>query len=170
MTQVFQEKQLQFHFPDELFVDVLDKQGVQLPVGMALVDFVIMEEHQTFLVEIKDPSNSRAQAKERAKYIKRLQNDSLITEELTPKARDSYTFLHLMEKDSKPFVYVVLVGLDAYRNEEALLLGFKDRLLKRIFCETELPWKRKYIQDCIVVSIEQWNKRFQNWSVSRLTN
>ncbi len=169
MTQTFQEKELQFKFPANLDVEELDKQGVRLPAGMSLVDFVVTEDKRIFLIEVKDPSHSRTPEKERKKYLERLKNNSLINNELTPKARDSYTFLHLMEKDSKPFVYVVLFGLDSYEDEAALLLGFKDRLLKRIRYEAKQPWERQYLQDCIVISTKQWNEQFPDWQVSRLS-
>jgi len=167
MPQVFQEQELQFQFPDALPVEELDRQGVPIPVGMALVDLVIEEDVRTLLLEVKDPSNSRVPEDERKRYIKRIQNDSLISDELTPKARDSYTYLHLMKRDSKSVVYVVLLGIDAFADEKAILLGFKDRLLQRIRHEAESPWKREYVQDCVVVSLDEWNKRFPKWPVTR---
>jgi hypothetical protein len=32
-----------------------------------------------------------------------------------------------MKRDSKPFLYVVVFGLERFPNEKALLMGFKDR-------------------------------------------
>ena len=88
----YSEKQLHFFFPDDLQWEELDPQGVRLPEGMQLVDLVIERKHDILMVEIKDPSDTRAQDKDRKKYIKRLSNNSVVTEELTPKARDSYTY------------------------------------------------------------------------------
>ena len=69
MPQVFQEQELQFQFPDTLPVEELDRQGVPIPVGMTLVDFVIEENVRTVLLEVKDPSNSHAPEEERKRYI-----------------------------------------------------------------------------------------------------
>ncbi|MWV26791.1 hypothetical protein [Aurantiacibacter rhizosphaerae] len=161
---------LEFSFPDEAKWDELDKQGVKLPVQMKFVDLVIERENDILLVEIKDPSNKRTPADERARYFKRLSDNSILTQELTPKARSSYTFLHLMERDTKPFKYVVLIGLDAYdpSQQKALLTGFKDRLLADIRCETDTPWRRQHIADCVVMSVDVWNKTFVDWPVARV--
>jgi hypothetical protein len=162
---------LEFSFPDELIWEELDRQGVKLPVQMKFVDLVIEREEDILLVEIKDPSNDKAPPAERLKYFRKLADNSILTQELTPKARGSYTFLHLMKRDTKPFKYVILIGLDAYGPVEqlALLTGFKDRLLADIRCETDTPWQRHHIIDCSVVSIEIWNREFANWPVTRLS-
>ena len=162
---------LSFSFPDELLWEELDKQGVKLPEKMKFVDLVIEREKDVLLVEIKDPSNCRSPASQRDAYYKRLADDSVLKQELTPKARDSYTYLHLMEKDEKPFKYVVLIGLDAFDDErqKALLGNFKNRLLADIRCESYQPWKRQHIADCVVFSVEGWNTKFPDWKVTRIS-
>ncbi len=162
---------LQFSFPDDLQWDELDKQGVKLPEKMKFVDIVIERENDTLLVEIKDPSHARSPDTERNSYLKRLKDNSVLTKDLTPKVRDSYTFLHLMERDTKPFKYIVLVGLDAFNSEtqKALLGGFKDRLLTDIRCEATEPWKRQHIADCLVMSVSIWNQNFPVWPIIRIS-
>ncbi|WP_292995143.1 hypothetical protein [Nitrosomonas sp.] len=162
--------ELLFEFPDEVQWDELDKQGVKLPVHMKFVDLVIERDADVLLVEIKDPSHSKSPNKERNSYLKRLSDNSVLTQELTPKARDSYSFLHLMERDSKPFKYIVLIGLDAFdpMQQKAVLIGFKDRLMADIRWEAYSAWKRKHIADCAVLSVETWNQQFPNWPVTRL--
>jgi hypothetical protein len=162
--------ELLFEFPDDLKWDELDKQGVKLPVRMKFVDLVIEREDDILLVEIKDPSHSKSPDKERNSYLKRLRDNSILTQELTPKARDSYLYLHLMERDIKPFKYIVLLGLDAFDFEiqKGILMDFKDRLLADIRCESYEAWKRKHIADCVVLSVNVWNKKFPEWSVTRI--
>ncbi|MGY0610643.1 hypothetical protein [Luteimonas sp. A501] len=164
--------ELLFTFPDELRWDELDKQGIRLPMKMKFVDIVIEREEDVLLIEIKDPSHSRSPEKERDSYLKRLSDNSVLTQELTPKVRDSYLFMHLMERDGKPFKYVVLIGLDAFDSEKqkALLFGFKDRLMADIRCETVDPWKRKHIEDCVVLSVDGWNQVFPDWQIQRLAH
>lgn len=162
--------ELLFEFPDEVKWDELDKQGVKLPVRMKFVDLVIERKTDVLLVEIKDPSHSKSPDKERNSYLKRLSDNSVLTQELTPKARDSYSFLHLMERDSKPFKYIVLIGLDAFDSsqQKAVLAGFKDRLMADIRCEAYVAWKRRHIADCVVLSVNTWNQAFPDWPVTRL--
>ena len=164
-----QTAELLFNFPDGLSWSELDKQGVKLPVRMKFVDLVIERDADILLVEIKDPSHSRSPDKERNTYLKRLSDNSILTQELTPKARDSYLYLHLMERDGKPFKYVVLLGLDAFdpEHQKAIMFGFKDRLLADIREESFEAWKRKHIADCLVLSVESWNKYFPDWPLRR---
>jgi|SRR5690606_1130715 len=161
--------ELEFNFPDHLQWGELDQQGKKLPVNMKFVDLVIEREKDILLVEVKDPSHSRSQAKQRKDYLKRLADNSLLTQELTPKARDSYLYLHLMERDHKPFIYVVLLGLDAFDPiiQKGVMTGFKDRLLADIREESFEAWRRKHIADCVVLSVESWNKHFSEWPVRR---
>ena len=162
--------ELIFEFPDDLEWEELDKQGVKLPVRMKFVDLVIERDNDVLLVEIKDPSHSKSPDKERNNYFKRLSDNSVLTQELTPKARDSYSFLHLMERDGKPFKYIVVIGLDAFDSaqQKAVLTGFKDRLLADVRCEAYEAWKRKHIADCAVLSVNTWNEYFPQWPVTRL--
>ena len=75
-----------------------------------------------------------------------------------------------MERDGKPFKYIVLVGLDAFdaKQQKAVLAGFKDRLIANIRYEASEAWKRKHIEDCAVLSVETWNQTFPDWPVTRL--
>lgn len=161
--------ELLFNFPDNLSWSELDKQGVKLPVRMKFVDLIIERDKDILLVEIKDPSHSRCPDKERNSYLKRLSDNSILTQELTPKARDSYLYLHLMERDHKPFKYVVLLGLDAFALDiqKGLLGPFKGRLLADIREESFEAWKRRHIADCMVLSVESWNQQFPQWPLRR---
>jgi len=162
---------LEFSFPDELQWEELDRQGVRLPKGMSFVDLIIEREEDFLLIEIKDPSNSSAPEKERQKYLAKLSNNELINNELTPKIRDSYTYMHLMERDSKPIIYIVLLGLDAFDDalQKGVLINFKDRLFHNIRNECEQPWKKDYVKACVVLSVDVWNRTFKDWQIQRLS-
>jgi hypothetical protein len=160
---------LEFEFPKTLMWEELDVQGQPLPHNMKFVDIIIERDNDILLVEIKDPSNVNCPESEHKKYLKRLSDNSVLKLELTPKARDSYLYIHLMERDTKPIKYIVLLGLDVFETEiqKGILTGFKDRLASDIQNEG-LGWKRKHIQDCIVLTVEQWNKVF-DWPLTRLS-
>jgi hypothetical protein len=96
-----------------------------------------------------------------------MQHQTLIYEDLVPKARDSYTFLHLMGRDTQPCVYVVVLGLDRLAVDPALLSNFKDRLLQRIRHEAQDPWQRHYVIDCAVVIPATWSTHFPAYALSR---
>jgi len=168
----YEEKDLGFNFPTDLKWEELDKQGVKLPTGMSLVDLVIERENDTLLIEIKDPSHPSTPQHERSYFLRQNKEDDYICKRLVPKFRDSYTFLHLMERDGKPFKYIVLLGLEAFtpKQQKGLLGTYKDRLLSRVKQETDRPWKRDHIKDCVVLTVEKWNSVFREWPVTRISS
>ena len=170
VSDTYQEKELLFTFAEGTAWRVLDRQGIRLPVGMALVDFVIERDDHILFVEIKDPSHSQMLDGERFEYAQRLRDGSVLSNELTPKARDSYAHEHLMGRDDKPIRYVVVIGLDAFSHSIQLgILGnFSDRLYNSLRQEGELPWVREHIQQCIVLSIEKWNERYPEYRIQRV--
>ena len=168
MPSQFTEGELEFDFSAALSAENLDAGGQRgQPTGMKLVDFVVKETDRTLLIEVKDPSEAGASPAERAKFAKAMRQNTLISEVLVPKARGSYTFLHLMKRDDNPFLSVGLLGLDTFTNEAALLLGFKDRLLKRIRHEGKEAWVRQYVTDCVVVTTTTWPDHFPAYPLTR---
>jgi hypothetical protein len=172
-----QEGELRFDFSEAIASEKLDAPGKPLPEGMQLVDVVVEENERLLLIEVKDPSARprgdnpqaiEALKKERIAFLKKLRDDSLISKELTPKARDSYTFLHLMGRDDKPMRFVFLLGAAEMKLEPALLLGFKDRLLARLRKETDQAWTRAYVTDCLVLTEATWAMAFPKYALTRV--
>jgi len=170
------EGELEFDFSAAKSSEKLDAVKTR-PEGMMLVDFIVEEEKRLLMIEVKDPSckskggNSDAEvalAKERNEFVKKVQNDTLIAKELTPKARDSYTYLHLMKRDSKPVLYAFLLGADKLTLDHALLLGFKDRLLASLRQEADQPWARYYVADCVVLTEHTWKDAFPQYPLARV--
>lgn len=165
-----QEGRFDFDFTAAISVERLDEQipGRRQPQGMQLVDFVVEELDRWLLIEVKDPGNPQAQRIASEQMLKQLREYTLINEILVPKARDSYTFLHLMERDSKPFIFVFFLGLGNLEFEHALLLELQERLMGRLMHEAAMPWKRRYISACVVVTEEIWLKHFPNYQLSEI--
>lgn len=170
------EAELEFDFSAAQTVEKLDDPSGLKPHGMQLVDFVVEDSRRLVMLEVKDPScnpkgsDAKAQAaleRSRVEFVKKVTNDTLIAHELAPKARDSYTWLHLMKRDTKPILYVFLLGTDAISIDPALLLGFKDRLLARLRRETTQPWARHYVTDCLVLTEGTWVKAFPQYPLAR---
>ncbi len=160
------EGRLEFDFTSALSVEKLDAPGAPLPHGMALVDFVVEEGTKRLLIEVKDPEGAPATHRNAAitKFLKKMKGDGLISEEIVPKARDSYTYLHLMGKDEKDFILVAVLGVG---NPDVALLGdFKNRLLGRLRKEASTSWVRTYVKDCIVVTPQTWSSLFAGYPLS----
>lgn len=157
------EGRIEFDFTAATKVERLDQPGTPLPHGMALVDFVVEETKRTLLIEIKDPEGAPDlyRAKALRDFLKKMTGDGLIHEEIVPKARDSYTFLHLMQRDGQDFVLVCLLGVGS--PDAALLGDFKNRLLARLRKETATAWVRRYVKDCVVVTPQTWATVFPSY-------
>ncbi len=167
MNHTFVEGELEFDFRGARAVERLDEQGSPIPQGMSLVDFVVEERGRILLIEVKDPSQQGVPNGNMRDFIRQMQSGKLINEKLVPKARDSYSFLHLMRRDSRPFIFVAVLGLDALTGKKPNLLSLKDKLANRIRHEAREPWKRRYIDDCVVVTPDTWKNAFPNYSLAR---
>lgn len=163
---VFPEGELEFDF-GAAQAEKLDLPGVPLPVGMSLADFVVEEDRRVLIIEVKDPSDPSAPPPKRATFAKDLQSGGFINDRLVPKARDSYTYLHLMARDTKPFVFVVVLGMDQVSFDRTLLGPFSNRLLGRIRREASKPWQRKYVSAVVVVTESDWAKHFPMYPLRR---
>jgi len=167
MGAVLDERELEFDFRAAPGAERLDQQDSPQPEGMKLVDFVVTEPDRVLLVEVKDPPGTPASRQARQEFAQRLAGDQLINGDLVPKARDSYTYLHLMRRDDRPFVLVFVLGITHLPLDPALLPAFKDRLLARTRQEGREPWRRQYVADCVVVTDAQWNALFAEYPLTR---
>ncbi|MHC8509582.1 MAG: hypothetical protein ACYYKD_09355 [Rhodospirillales bacterium] len=144
-----------FEFDDGLEVEKLDDamSGIQ---GCKSVDFAVTaQDGSVTLIEVKDPSNPRATDKARKKKIGEIISGSFVNEELTPKARDSYTFLHLMKRVKGPVTYVVYIGDEKLGLENALISQISDDLKSRLKKEAKDSWRRPYVRDSVVFLASQ---------------
>ncbi len=175
---MIQEGELVIDFSAAIRCDKLDEQGRSAPHGMSFVDFVVEEERRFLLVEVKDWSSNpkgtdahagRAVENERHKNIKELHDNTLIHHRLTPKARNSYLYLHLMGRDTKPMRFVFLLGASKLSLEQAILGNFKERLRGRLEQEIDTPWARQYVSDCVVLTEETWGMAFPQYALKRIS-
>lgn len=171
------EGEFEFDFSKSSSYLKLDDKNKRLPQSAKLVDFVVELRNELHLIEIKDPSCApkkpdaaaqKAISEERERFVKKMQNDELIANELTPKARDSYCILHLMKRDQKPMFYTVLLGSKELTLDPALLMNFQERLSKRLQHEMDEPWARPYVEGCAVVTEETWPDVFHEFPMKRV--
>lgn len=165
---VFKEGELLFSFGSDWQAEQFDRPGASWPKGVSPVDFIAEGQAELVLVEVKDPSASGARAKNRQDFVKKMKTEELTHEELVPKARSSYSFLHLMARDHKPMRYVVVIGTENLSIQPALLMNLTTRLQARLSNETGMVWKRPYISRCIVVSVADLGKALSGCSARRI--
>jgi hypothetical protein len=148
---ILEEEGIEFNF-GKYKATKLDLQGVPLPEGMLLTDFFVEREKDSLLLEVKDFANPKMQPAQEKENKKKISNGEFINKHLVPKCRDSYTYIHLMEKDDRPLVYVVLLVMKAHAIDPPLLLDFSDRLSRRLYHEAHEPWKKRFVKSCHVVN------------------
>ena len=165
----FDEGELQFEFGDDWHAEQFDRTGTRFPRGVLPVDFIVEGDDELVLVEIKDPSASRAPERNREQFVRKMKSKELTHQELVPKARTSYGFLHLMARDTKRMRYVVVIGTEHLSMQPVLLANLTDMLRARLARETETAWQRPYVSDCIVVSIADFSKAITGCSACRIT-
>ena len=163
---VLREGELEFTFGGAWQAEKFDRPGVSWPKGISPVDFIAEGPAELVLMEVKDPSASAVPVKNRQDFVAKMQTKELVYEELVPKARSSYGFLHLMARDAKPMRYVV-VGTENLSIQPILLMHLTTRLRVRLTQETNTAWKRKYISNCSVVSVADLGKALSGCSASR---
>lgn len=164
----FEEGEIQIAFNDDWHAEKFDRDGVSWPKGVSPVDFVAERPGETVLLEIKDPSASAAPAEQQINFVRKMQTKELTHNELVPKARSSYGFLHLMKRDEKPMRYVVAIGTEKLSIQPALLMNLSDRLRQRLARETNMPWKRSYVSDCVVVKVADVGKALPGCTAQRI--
>lgn len=162
----FEHGQLIFDFTGCVSVEEFDRPGTPVPETMKKVDFVVQEPDRILLVEVKDPSNTATTAANRQEFIHNMKSGPLVHQDLVPKCRDNYTYLHLMNADCKPLVYVALIALYENQDKPVVLLALHDKLKKCLRQEVRDVWTRQYVSDCAVVNVKKWNQRFP-YSVTR---
>jgi len=164
---VLQEGELSFKFGSAWTAEIFDKPGVSWPPCVRPVDIVAQRRAELVLVEVKDPSASTVPAGNRDAFVKKMKTKELIHDELTPKARTTYGFLHLMKRDVQPMRYVVVIGTDELSIQPPLLMNLADRLRKRLAQEADDQWERTYMVACAVVSVADVGKALPGCSAKR---
>lgn len=161
------ERELTFTFPSTWKAEYFDTPGRPLPKHIAPVDFVVESDDQMFLIEVKDPSTTKAPRSEQQAFVRKMQSDELTHQELVPKARTSWSYLHLMDRTAKPIIYVVAIGAERLSIQPPLWMSLADKLKKRLADEADTPWLKRYVQGCIVVPALDLGNYISGVSVAR---
>ena len=143
----------------------LETQGLQC---WKSVDFVIEMPDKTLYIEFKDPENPAIPYKHReAKREDFLVNPDQLLDELSEKARMSFLYEYAMGRAKNPVYYYVIIGLS--RLDIPILSSMKDKLNSRVpvIGPKGRKWGEKFISECGVFNVEQWNKFFPNIPIIR---
>ncbi|MGO9123042.1 MAG: hypothetical protein ACLQPD_36155 [Desulfomonilaceae bacterium] len=164
---ILREKRLQFDFRGCIHAEKFDENPA-VPNVMKKVDFLVEEQDRILLVELKDISDTATTRTNRENFIRNLKSKNLIHQTLVPKCRDTWTFLHLMDLDDKPILYIVVITLYENDPRPAVFGGLMSELSKRLRKEATKAWQRRYVSRCVILNLNGWNKSFPRYRAQRI--
>lgn len=174
MMDDWQEGDLYFDFREAKSVISLDKhgRGHGLTHVMKAVDFVVEWDDQFWLIEVKNPENSkiprehRDQAKQ--EFFNKIESRSLISSELFPKFIDSLVYLGLDSGiPTKPMRYLTLIALASLTPVQCSTLS--DALLshsKSLLHGPKNGWSKGF--SVHLFNLELWNRALPFCPVTRI--
>jgi|GEM_PF-3462906 len=126
--------------------------------GMQPVDFIFQQDNCTILLEVK---NLRQRSD-----LNKVAHGTLAREELVPKARDTYTYLHLMGKDVGELLFVFLVESPMLPKLQPLFPLLNNTIINGLRQEGREPWARQYIKRPIIMTPKNFTTRFKGVTIS----
>jgi len=169
---VFREGVLEFDFTGCVHAEPFEEQFTAAqPHGMCPIDFLVEEEDRILFIEVTDYRKGIQKKKknDQNQFKSPFDPKMLVHQELVPKARDSYTYLHLMKRDRKEIFYVVVIGTkDSVEGHVLNLSTVAYYLRGRLEKEASEEWKKKYVTGSFVISPNQWNDYFPQFSLKEI--
>lgn len=157
----FVEGRLKFKFRDVKSFERFDQPGTKTGQGLERVDFVVEDDRGIWLIEVKAGRDGFSAENLKPEYI---------YEKLVPKARDTYTQLHLMKRsDHKPCHYIVILDDKYFHSDDVeRLTPLSDVLRRRLDRELDQPWQRQYITEAFIIGATTVSSKFPFCQVERV--
>ena len=114
MNRILKEGELVFDFSAATTADQFDDENThKLSHCMKAVDFIVEWVNEFWFIEVKDPSNSKIPSEfKREKlreFIAKIDNETLFSNELGPKIKDSFLYLYLSQRLPPSLCSILLV-------------------------------------------------------------
>jgi hypothetical protein len=133
---------------------------------MKAVDFIIDLGGKYLFLEIKDPEHPEARSSDRDRFIENFKSGRL-DQDLKVKCRDTFLYEWASGRADKPIIFCVVLASRRLTSAELLTRSDSLKKLLPINAPNGEPWVRPFIQDCVVVDIDSWNKYFPSIRISR---
>jgi hypothetical protein len=164
---IFREGDLEIEFPEGVIPRRFDGEGHKLSECMKAVDCIFEWSGEIYFLEIKDPDNPKAQAKDKAEFLNNL-NSGGLNNDLKYKYRDSFLYEYGSGKQYRTIHYLVLIGWESI--DGAALL----RRTESLSCQIPVkgpdgPWQKPFVASCSVHNIESWKRQLVQFPVRRLS-
>ena len=164
---VLTEGELEFSFDGVVSARKFDGDDHGLSHCMKAVDFIVELANGYLFVEVKDPQASGAIEHGGSGWIDDFTSERA-DQDLQYKYRDSFLYELGSGRADKPIVYVMLIALDTL--DDALITTGQDRLTGKlpVLGPNSTPWVCPFVNGCLVVNIESWNRTFHDYPVRRI--
>ena len=169
MMFILTEGELEFTFEGAVSARKFDGDDHGLSHCMKAVDFIVEFDDRYLFVEVKDPQHSRATERDSRRWVNHFTSGRL-DQDLLYKYRDSFLYEWASGRADKPIVYVALIALDTM--DSPLILSRQDELNRNLpaLGPGSHPWARPFVSRCVALSIESWNRIFQDFPIRRIAN
>lgn len=158
------ERDLEFDFTDALNAQKFDDGITHASSSIQPVDFIVEYAHCYRYIEVKDPDEPGAA---NVTAFKEKMKSGQLIRSLAGKFRDSLFFQTFLENEEKNVEYIVLLSMKTM--DAALLLAKQDEL-RRSIPYMHPKWQRNAATVCVILNIAQWEKRFGEASIRRLSD
>ena len=169
MTDMHEEGDLRITASGSASLRKFDDPATHQALGpMKAVDFIIDRPRDLIFLEMKDPDNPSASAASRREFRTEMLSERH-DQDLKYKFRDSFLYEWASGRATKPIIFVVLVELSSLSPAE--LLARTDQLRHKLPARAAAPadWSQHFLDDCIVLNVAEWNKRFPSIPIERIS-
>jgi hypothetical protein len=163
-----EEGDIRFDFSSAVSWKRFDGEEHGLSHCMKAVDFVVYLSDRILFIEVKDPENPSAENAE--SFNEEFTTEKYIKDVLVQKCRDSYLYEYSYDNVSKPVHYSVVVGISKLSEPELLAITETLKHHIPISGPKKQPWPKRFIENCMVFSLETWNKYMPDFHVIRISN
>ena len=162
------EGDIRFDFSRAISWKRLDEKDHGLSHCMKAVDFIVGLPERIHFIEVKDPEDPSAENAE--SFLERFKTEKYIKDVLVQKCRDSFLYEYGYNNISKSVHYSVVVCISTL--SEPLLLAITEILKHNIPITgpKKRPWPKRFIENCMVFSLETWNKHMPDFHVTRISS
>ena len=165
--RVFQERNLQVTFVDEVDAWKFDDESHGLSHCMKAVDFIVELPDSYLFIEFKDPEHPDAPQANRDSFIQEFTGGKL-DEDCKYKYRDSFLYEWASGRVDKPVHFFLLVADESL--DDVQLTTRMDALARVLPLNGPKSgvWTKRIVEGCAVFNIASWNRHFPLYPLNRV--
>jgi hypothetical protein len=178
--RIFEEQDLRFDFSNAVAAkkfDPIDRKGSEC---ISAIDFIVELSDNLLFIEVKDPSHPKAKAKDKKKFLEKLQRSiqdnkqnknikESLAKELARNCRDAFYYEYVGGRVTKPIIFIAIIELPP--TSFNVMSPADDELRKCLFVHEiqESSNHNKVVKECKIMSLATWNSNFSKFPATRIS-